>query len=93
MNSSENNAGIPQGGIISPILMNWTLGGLSQAARIGSVTDEKGKIVMTKKNLDSRKYSTNLLGSVYLIRFADNFIFTSVTEQGILRAKSPLKYS
>ena len=61
VNSSENNAGIPQGGIISPILMNWTLDGLSQAARIGSVTDENGKIVMNKKNIDGRKYSTNLL--------------------------------
>jgi retron-type reverse transcriptase len=91
LNSSENNTGIPQGGIISPILMNWTLDGLSQVARIGSVTHENGKIVMNKKNLDGRKYSTNLLGSTHLIRFADDFIFTSVTEQSTLKAKKSIE--
>ena len=87
LNFSENNAGISQGGIISPILMNWALDGLSQAVRIGFVTNENGKIVMNKKNLDGKKYSTNLLRSAHLIRFADDFICISVTEQAILRAK------
>lgn len=91
LKSSESNAGIPQGGSISPILMNWTLDGLSQAARIGSVTDESGKIFMNKKNLDGRNYSTNLLGATHLIRFADDFIFTSVTEQGVMRAKKSIE--
>jgi len=91
LNSSENNVGIPQGSILSPILMNWALDGLSQTARIGSVTTENGKIVINEKNLNGRKYSTNLLKSTHLIRFADDFIFTSVKEQSILRAKKSIE--
>ena len=91
LNFSENKTGIPQGGIISPVLMNWTLDGLSHVARIGSVTNENGKIVMNKKKLDDRNYSTNLFISTHLIRFADDFIFTSITEQGVIRAKKSIE--
>jgi retron-type reverse transcriptase len=91
LNFSENNAGIPQGGILSPVLMNWTLDGLSHVARIGSVTNENGEIVINKRNLVGRNYSTNLLQSTHLIRFADEFIFTSVTEQSVVRAKKSIE--
>lgn len=33
----DNNKGVPQGGIISPLLINWTLDGLSHVARTSSV--------------------------------------------------------
>jgi len=91
LDSNDNNIGILQGGIISPVLMNWTLDGLAHTARIGSITDKNGKTLINKKGLDGRKYSTNLLESAHLIRFADDFIFTSVTEKGTIRAKQAIE--
>lgn len=90
IDSNDNNTGIPQGGIISPALMNWTLDGLAHVARIGSITDENSKMLINKRSIDGRKYSTNLLESAHLIRFADDFIFTSVTEQGVIKAKKSI---
>lgn len=91
LRSNDNNTGIPQGGVISPALMNWTLDGLAHAARVGSITDKNGETLINKRGLDGRKYSTNLLQSAHLIRFADDFIFTCVTEEGILRAKKAIE--
>jgi retron-type reverse transcriptase len=88
---NDNNTGIPQGGIISPALMNWTLDGLSHIARIGSITDEKGRKLLNKRGIDNRNYSTNLLQPTHLIRFADDFIFTSLTEEGSIRAKKSIE--
>jgi len=71
--------------------MNWTLDGLAHTARISSITDKNGKTLINKKGLDGRKYSTNLLESAHLIRFADDFIFTSLTEKGTIRAKQAIE--
>lgn len=89
----SNSVGIPLGGIISPLLMNWTLDGLSFAARTGSVTDNEGKVVANKILPASRALTklgapnkTNLLASSHLIRFADDFLFISPSAEGINNA-------
>ena len=91
LDSDDNNIGIPQGGIISPVLLNWTLDGLAHTSRIGSITDKNGKTLIHRKGLDGKKYSTNLIESAHLIRFADDFIFTSVTEEGTVKAKQAVE--
>lgn len=80
--AKDNHNGVPQGGIISPMLMNWTLDGLSHHARLASIKNEDGT-----KNLDR----TNVLGATHLIRYADNFIFTSLDPQGPAKAKKGIE--
>jgi retron-type reverse transcriptase len=88
--ASDNIKGIPQGGIISPTLMNWTLDGLTQVARVGSCTDDKGRVIMNRK-IDAIRDKTNLLGATHLIRYADDFVFTALDEQSVNNAKEHIE--
>lgn len=94
----DNVKGIPQGGIISPLLMNWTLDGLSFAARTGSVTDNEGRVVANKILPATRTLAklgapnkTNILASSHLIRFADDFLFISHSPEGVHNALRSIK--
>ncbi|SFB65298.1 group II intron reverse transcriptase/maturase, partial [Azotobacter beijerinckii] len=57
-------AGTPQGGIISPILANWTLDGLEQAALTSVASTERRR----------RPFK------VHVIRYADDFIVTGASK-------------
>lgn len=98
LGKEDNVKGIPQGGIISPLLMNWTLDGLSFAARTGSVTDNEGKVVANKILPATRTLTkqgapnkTNMLASSHLIRFADDFLFISHSPEGVHNALRSIK--
>ena len=98
LKKEDNVKGIPQGGIISPLLMNWTLDGLSFAARTGSVTDNEGKVVANKILPAARALikqgapnKTNILASSHLIRFADDFLFISPSPEGVYNALRSVK--
>lgn len=95
---SENNKGIPQGGIISPLLMNWTLDGLSDAARRGSVTDlntgdtnRQTVLEATKDMIGNKADKTNLLAASHLIRYADDFLFITLNPKGLEQAIPAIK--
>lgn len=100
-NSEENNKGISQGGIISPLLMNWTLDGLSYIARNGSVTNHTNRKIITTEKLAAEiklnkknkklKKKINLLTSTHLIRFADDFLFITSNPDGIENAMGSIK--
>jgi retron-type reverse transcriptase len=93
----DNHKGIPQGGIISPLLMNWTLDGLSHSARIASVTSSKSgkplinRILKATAELSDKPNKTNLLSTTHLIRFADDFLFTTINPEGIENALVGIK--
>jgi retron-type reverse transcriptase len=93
----DNNKGIPQGGIISPLLMNWTLDGLSHTARIASITSsESGELKINKvleatAELSEKPNKTNLLATTHLVRFADDFLFTTINPKGITNALVGIK--
>ncbi|TKD43824.1 group II intron reverse transcriptase/maturase, partial [Azotobacter chroococcum] len=57
-------AGTPQGGIISPILANWTLDGLEQAALASVASTERRR----------RPFK------VHVVRYADDFIVTGASK-------------
>jgi len=59
------NKGTPQGGIISPVLMNMTLDGLEGTAK-GTVPARIGRIFSSKVNF---------------IRYADDFVITGATRE------------
>jgi RNA-directed DNA polymerase len=94
MKEKDNKRGIPQGGIISPLLLNWTLDGLSYAARKGSVTDKtillNTVLPATTKN-SQQPGKTNLYSSAHLIRFADDFVFTTLNPQGAKNARKAIE--
>lgn len=49
----ELQAGIPQGGIISPLLMNWTLDGMEETIkRAADIRDKKGQIPVDQEIVD-----------------------------------------
>jgi retron-type reverse transcriptase len=78
---NDNNTGIPQGGIISPLLMNWTLDGLSHAARTGAITKDG-----INKVLENMKSKTNILAQSKLVRYADNFVFVTCNKEAAKNA-------
>lgn len=50
---NEQLSGIPQGGIISPLLMNWTLDGMEETIkRAGEIKDEKGQVPVDKEIIE-----------------------------------------
>lgn len=50
---NELLSGIPQGGIISPLLMNWTLDGMEETIkRAAEIKDEKGQVPVDKEILE-----------------------------------------
>jgi RNA-directed DNA polymerase len=67
-------AGTPQGGVISPLLMNMTLDGLE--------TTVKRSVPQYIKGTDRRS-------SVHVIRYADDFIVTGKTEQMLRQSVAP----
>ena len=74
---TKTEIGTPQGGIISPVLMNMTLDGIEQI-----LTESFGK-----KGSKTRKGS-----KVHLIRYADDFLITGKSPE-ILRTKVMPKVS
>lgn len=97
LKAEDNKKGIPQGGIISPLLMNWTLDGLAFEARVGSVTNEDGTSLINKilpitnprgdrEPQENHTNKTNLLGSTHLIRFADDFLLITMNPKGVENA-------
>lgn len=93
----NNHKGIPQGGIISSLLMNWTLDGLSYSARMASITSSKiwklwiNKIPETTAELSDKLNKMNLLAPTHFIRFADDFLFTTINNEGIENALVGIK--
>lgn len=77
--------GIPQGGVISPTLMNAVLNGLEGVIR--------GENVSWEKKVSQKEF--NKLKNCWVVRFADDFIITSPTleklEEIILKVKEFLK--
>jgi RNA-directed DNA polymerase len=70
--------GTPQGGIISPVLMNLTLDGLeSVLTQLGVKRNQDGKIV-------ANPYKLNL------IRYADDFIITGISREVLEQKVKPL---
>ena len=82
VNSKTNNNGISPAGILSPILMNWTLDGLQNCTKFRT-TINSNKI----KTKDSNSYFTTLLLSTPLIRFATNVIFVDITQKHVIKTK------
>ena len=72
--------------------MNWTLDGLSYASRIASITSIKpGKlkindILETTAKLKPKPNKTNLLAFTHFIRFADDFLVTTINPESIENA-------
>lgn len=94
LKAKANLKGVPQGGIISPMLMNWTLDGLSDSARVASVTTPEtgekliNRILEETADLSDKPNKTNLLASTHLIRYADDFVFITQNPDGIERARA-----
>ena len=81
-----NEAGTPQGGIISPILANMVLDSLQ------TLLNKKYKR-MCKSRKDGRHYWTTPMGphkQVNLIRYADDFIITSNSKEVLENEVKPM---
>lgn len=72
----QTETGTPQGGVISPLLANIALHGMEEALGIKTVST-------TGHNYGNNKYA--------LVRYADDFIVLSNSEQNCLEAKSILE--
>lgn len=70
----ETVAGTPQGGIISPVLANLALDGLTQALR----------------QRFSQRVNQASQGQVYLVRYADDFIITGKTKELLEHEVKPI---
>ena len=71
--------GTPQGGVISPILANITLDGISDMLKLKYSSSKTGKIL--------RHYNKN---KVYLARYADDFIITATNKETLIEIKELL---
>ena len=68
--------GTPQGGIISPVLANWTLDGLES---------------LLKRTFPSRKEKgQQIYSKVHLVRYADDFIITGRSQSQLVNEVLPL---
>ena len=78
LKKKENNNGVPQGGILSSLFMNWTLDGIENliVETVSNITSEEGKAYYDKekyeyyKNQDLRKDSNNLQADSYYRKLA-----------------------
>ncbi|MEW1722557.1 group II intron reverse transcriptase/maturase [Streptomyces sp. NPDC093109] len=70
---AHTDEGTPQGGVISPLLLNVALNGMEQAA--GCVYDSRGSAAK---------------GTPVLVRYADDFVVISETEEGAHQARRKL---
>lgn len=103
--SKDNHSGIPQGGIISPLLMNFTLDGLEKVIRDsltrfknpdGSAYFDQEKYefylpILGEK--ESKRYAMNLelKTSSWMVRYADDFIVGVKSEVGLLKVKEGIE--
>jgi len=70
---SESDAGTPQGGIISPLLANFTLNGLEEVAKRSITPLTRSKSQRTSVKAKGGGYKTiNYL--IDMIRYADDFV-------------------
>lgn len=79
---SESEAGTPQGGIISPLLANFTLNGLEKAVKdsIKPLTKSKSQRTSVKAKGGGYK-SLNYL--VDMVRYADDFVILARSQRVI----------
>lgn len=63
----DTNSGVPQGGVISPVIANMVLDGLTKAAK-DSVTDIEYKA--------GRRRFSRFQPKVNVVRYADDFVVT-----------------
>lgn len=75
----DSNEGVPQGGVISPLLCNIALNGLEEVV--------KGKGEETYRSI--RKKGDKKLSKLHVVRFADDFIVTGSSPQ-LIQEISPV---
>jgi RNA-directed DNA polymerase len=63
-----SNEGVPQGGIISPLIANYTLNGIEQA------TDRNTIKSISSSKLENQKVKSSFDIKTHLIRYADDFL-------------------
>jgi RNA-directed DNA polymerase len=63
-----SNEGVPQGGIISPLIANFTLNGIEQATDRNTI-----KSILSSK-FENRKGKSSFEIKTHLIRYADEFL-------------------
>jgi retron-type reverse transcriptase len=98
----ENNYGIPEGGIISPILMNWTLDGIEEVClRNACVSYPSGQNITSYLDSDKLNYydvnkipyknianlKINLKRNTHFLRYADDFLVVTSSEEAINNIK------
>lgn len=99
--SKDNNKGVPQGGIISPLLMNWTLDGLSTIARNSAMITANGTLKPTYLSEEKKDWfeaqnqingtnkkatGTPTMSATHLVRYADDFIITTLGKEPMTNA-------
>jgi RNA-directed DNA polymerase len=72
-------AGTPQGGIISPVLANMTLDGMERELMCRFGEKNKHKDALARKN------------KVRLVRYADDFVITCSTKEGLVEVEDTVK--
>ena len=60
--TEENKAGVPQGGIISPLLMNWTLDGLEHHIKLAATQLAKENKLVSEARLELLKQEAESMG-------------------------------
>lgn len=104
--AEDNNKGIPQGGIISPILMNWTLDGLDEICKDNSYIINNNlksydwispdKLEYYKRNNITYKDKSELISNTksltYITRFADDFIIITCGLESLSNIIKGIKY-
>lgn len=58
----ENKAGVPQGGIISPLLMNWTLDGLEHHIKLAATQLARENKLVSEARLEQLKQEGESMG-------------------------------
>lgn len=101
----NNNYGIPQGGIISPMLMNWALDGMedvcidnayfvnANGAKIITYVDPDKVEFYDRNNLFYKRksdLSVNLKRNTHFIRYADDFLVITSSEEAIGHIKTAI---
>jgi RNA-directed DNA polymerase len=79
-----SEAGTPQGGVISPLLANIALHGLEEDTKQALVQELKAY----QKGKDKRVGDKQALGTMSIIRYADDFIVMHESEEIVVKAKA-----
>ena len=77
----ETDEGTPQGGIISPILANMALDGMTELLETRFMTGGSGRRGMSKARMNK----------VHLVRYADDFVVTAATPEVAREAQTLLE--